>query len=105
MSSLLDVAFLDALSSRLLNDFGDEVPTYLFSQQTQNLMLILPDILNRLHFQQCSCNATQIFLERKWINVPKSKELRKEQPSHVRIEGTSGESAHWAPMTKFTATI
>ena len=36
MSSEFDVAFLDTLSRRLLNDLRDEVPTYLFrhSQST-----------------------------------------------------------------------
>ena len=58
------------------------------------IYVMLSILLHRLHFQQCSCNA-QIFLEHKY--VPKLKEFMrwKEQPSHVRIEGTSGESAHY----------
>lgn len=68
MSSEFDVAFLDTLSSRLLNDFRDaemRCPrTYL-------------DILNRLHFQQCSD------ISRPQMDQCSEFMGRKEQPFHI----------------------
>ena len=52
MSTDDDILLLDSLSSRVLNDFRDEVAKLIIYTTNTNLKFILPDILKRLHFQQ-----------------------------------------------------
>jgi hypothetical protein len=52
MSAAGDISLLDNLSSRVLNDFRDEVlAKYLCNEH--KIYFIPPDILKQLHFQQC----------------------------------------------------
>ena len=52
MSTHGDVSLLDSVSSRVLNDFRDEVAKPRYSHNKHKFEVYPPDILKRLHFQQ-----------------------------------------------------